>query len=48
MNEITHRQAKRYLRADLDGLLSDAQRRASKRISRDVKPAAPNPNLYLR
>lgn len=28
MNEITHRQAKRYLRADLDGLLSDAQRRA--------------------
>lgn len=27
MNEITHRQAKRYIRADLDGLLSDAQRR---------------------
>lgn len=28
MNAITHRQAKRYLRADLDGLLNDVQRRA--------------------
>lgn len=28
MNAITHRQAKRYLRADLDGLLNDSQRRA--------------------
>lgn len=28
MNAITHRQAKRYLRADLDGLLDDPQRRA--------------------
>lgn len=27
MNEITHRQAKRFIRADLDELLSDAQRR---------------------
>lgn len=27
MNEITHRRAKRYIRADLDELLSDAQRR---------------------
>lgn len=28
MNGITHRQAKRYMRADLDELLDDAQRRA--------------------
>lgn len=28
MNAITHRQAKRYMRADLDGLLNEAQRRA--------------------
>ena len=27
MNGLSHKQARRYLQADLDGLLSDAQRR---------------------